>query len=69
MSRLVNVLNGFDPRVQVRISESDGIANIIVLQREIYGDNPEILREKVREEMATRGYDSCTINEWVMHID
>jgi Leucine-rich repeat (LRR) protein len=69
ISRLINVLNGFDPRVQVQISESDAISNIIILKRKIHGDDIQALREAVRTELETGQFDPAIINEWLGYID
>jgi len=53
LSRLVNVLNGFDPRVSVRISNSQEISNIIIGIRQKTNDLKE-QTEMVRTEMSKR---------------
>jgi hypothetical protein len=69
MSRLVNVLNGFDPRVNIKISETDSISNIIILQRRIHGDNIQALREGARTELTWRGFKEDVIEEWISYIE
>ena len=69
LSRLINCLNGFDPRVQVKISESDSIANIIILIRNKYENDVEKQRQEVTIEMSKRGYDKQIINEWLSYME
>ena len=68
MNRLVNVLNGFDERVCIRISQSEEIANIIILNRRKYED-VEIVKNAVRRELEERLYSQAVIEEWVSNIE
>jgi hypothetical protein len=68
LSRLVNCLNGFDPRVSIRISDKQEIANMIISIRQ----KTDILAEQtemVLREMSKRGYDDETINEWIGYLE
>jgi len=69
LSILINCLNGFDPRVQVKISEYDSIANIIILIRNKYDDDIEKQRLEVTKELTERGYDKQIINEWLSYLE
>jgi hypothetical protein len=68
LSRLVNCLNGFDPRVRVRISDSQEISNLIIAIK----SKTDKLDEQimlVRKEMVSRGYDKSVINEWISYLE
>ena len=67
MSRLVNVLSGFDDRVDIKISDTDEISNIIIMLKKKYSD-VDILRKIVTSELVERGYDTETINNWIIYI-
>jgi Leucine-rich repeat (LRR) protein len=80
LSRLINCLNGFDDRVQIKIANSDHIANIIIMIKNKYdvftdtvNKNKHIdiakIKEEVIKELSERGYDQDTINEWIEYID
>src|SRR3989339_1993496 len=70
ISRLVNVLNGFDPAVVIHIANNEQIGNIIILTKRKLDDNKEYNTEKHRElvrmELRERGYDETIINEWLV---
>ena len=72
ISRLVNVLNGFDPDVVINIASNEQIGNIIILTKRKLDDNGEYNTEKhielVRTELKERGYDETIINEWLEYI-
>jgi len=69
LSRLINCLNGFDSRVLIKISESDEIANIIILVRNKYGNDTERQRMEVVKEMTDRKYDKQIIDEWLSYLE
>ena len=68
LSRLVNCLNGFDERVNIKISDSSQINGLISVIMRKYTDIDKI-KEEVKREMLERGYDEDTINEWLGYID
>ena len=68
ISRLVNSLNGYDDRVNIQISENDQLGTIISLLGEFEPYDPEIHKNKAREELLSRGYPKETIEEWINHI-
>ena len=72
ISRLVNVLNGFDPDVVIHIASNEQIGNIIILTKRKLDDNGEYNTEKhreiVRTELIERGYDETIINEWLGYL-
>ena len=68
MNRLVNVLNGFDSRVIIHISDSDAIANIIIMHKKTYTDVNK-LREVVSNDLKERGYSEIVIKDWIDFIE
>ena len=68
MHRLVNVLNGFDERVIIKISDSDAIANVIIMLQKKYTNLME-LKEAVHKELIERGYDETVIKDWIDFIE
>ncbi len=64
MSRLVNVLNGFDPNIVITISENEQIANVLSQLRKKYVNDDEFT-VKAKHELSERGYDEAKINEWL----
>ena len=68
ISRLVNSLNGYDDRINIQISDNDQLGTIISLLGEFEPYDPEIHKNKAREELLSRGYPKETIEEWVSHI-
>jgi len=67
MTRLLNTLNGFDPRVFINISDNEQIAAIIEIARKKTNDTSE-QRELVTNEMTERGYSNETIDEWTQYL-
>ena len=68
LNRLINCLNGFDDRVDIKISDSDQIANIISKARENNTDLEEI-KKYVEKEMEERGFTPQEIDEWISYIE
>jgi hypothetical protein len=71
MSRLINCLNGFDSRVDIKMADNEQIGNIIYIIKEKLAGNYTIEEHKrlVAEEMKERGYDEETIDEWIIYIE
>ena len=65
LSRLVNSLSGYSDKVNIRISDSEEIGNIIVIMKNKGGD----VRENVEKELIERGYEREVINEWLSYVD
>jgi hypothetical protein len=68
LSRLTNCLNGFDPRVSVKISNDQEITNLIITIRQ----KTERLEDQiilVRKELSDRGYDQQTIEQWIGYLE
>ena len=68
MNRLVNVLNGFDERVVIKIADSDAIANVIIMLQKKYTNIME-LKEAVHKELIGRGYEDAFIKDWIDFIE
>jgi len=67
LTRLLNVLNGFYPDIQIQISSNEQITNVILMLKEKY--EGEELKEKVRLELKERGYEEDVIEEWVGFVE
>jgi len=68
LSRLINSLNGFDDRVQIKISDQQEIANLIISIRQKYNKLDQQI-EMTRKEMKDRGYDDETISTWIEYLE
>ena len=68
MNRLVNVLNGFDERVIIKISDSDAISNVIIMLKNKYNNVLE-LKKAVHKELIERGYVETVIKDWIDFIE
>jgi hypothetical protein len=76
LSRLVNCLNGFDNRVQIKIADNNQISNIIIMIKNKYEvfnknkyDDLQIIKKEIIKELTERGYDQDIINEWTEYIE
>ena len=67
LTRLLNVLNGFYPDIQIQIGSNEQITNVILMLKDKY-DGDE-LKEKVRKELKERGYKDEVIEEWISFIE
>lgn len=67
--RLVNSLNGISPLVEIQISESEDIGNIISYARSRYGNDIEKQKKYVTEIMTSRKYSEELIDEWMSYIE
>ena len=67
MTRLLNVLNGIYPDIQIQINSNEQITNVILSLKQRY--EGEELKEKVREELKERGYEEPVIEEWISFIE
>jgi Leucine-rich repeat (LRR) protein len=72
ISRLINVLNGFDENIKIQISEAEQIGNIcILIKQKLEEENrftDELFKEIVEKELLERNYDKETIKEWLENI-
>jgi hypothetical protein len=77
MTRLLNTLNGFDDRVNIHISDSIQIANVIILIKnkteyinyEHDHNTKELLKKEVSKELTERGYSIDDIQLWLRYLD
>jgi Leucine-rich repeat (LRR) protein len=72
ISRVVNCLNGIDPNIQIQISDSEQIGNIIgLIQRQLETNGTYSVQshqDRVRRELLERGYDDKVITDWITAI-
>ncbi len=66
MTRLLNVLVGFYDDIELQISDSEQITNIIISLKNKYND--EHLKDAVKKELLERQYSEAIINEWLEYI-
>jgi hypothetical protein len=73
ISRLINVLNGFDHRVKVEMADNEQIGNVVILIQNQLETEDNYSVEKHRELVALalteRGFSSDVINLWVNSIE
>jgi hypothetical protein len=73
ISRLVNCLNGFDPLVNIRISDSEQIGNVVAVVRTTLEERgeytPEKHREIARDRLQELGISKDEIERWLSHIE
>ena len=60
LSRLINTLNGFTDIVEITISETEQISNVIITLRK-----GGVSKEKARLELVSRGYSTEELDEWL----
>jgi len=70
ISRLINVLNGYDEHIEIHIADNEQIGNIIILIKKDLGENYDEneFKRRVREELTMRNYSEDVINEWLTNI-
>jgi hypothetical protein len=73
ISRLVNCLNGFDPLVSIKISDTEQISQIIILIRNELDrtNNYDIIihKQMVSERLKQLGYLNNVIELWIQFIE
>jgi hypothetical protein len=65
ITRLVNVLNGFDSNIKIEINEVEQIGAVLSLLRDKYSNDDEFKIE-AEKELKERGYSDETINNWLV---
>jgi hypothetical protein len=65
---LVNVLNGFDARVIIKVSDAEEIGNVIVMHNKKNIKHHEKVK-LIRVDLKSRGYTDKTIDEWLSYLD
>ena len=66
LTRLLNTLVGFYDDIELQISDSEQITNIIMSLKNKFPD--EQLRDAVKKELLDRQYSESIINEWLDYI-
>jgi hypothetical protein len=66
LTRLLNTLVGFYDDIELQISDSEQITNIIMTLKNIFDDDQ--LKDAVRKELLDRQYSEKVINEWLDYI-
>ena len=67
LTRLLNTLVGFYDDIELQISDSEQITNIIMGLKNKFASSEE-LREAVKKELYERQYSESIINEWIDYI-
>jgi len=69
ISRLINVLNGYDENININISDSEQIGNIIIMVKNKYPNyNDEQIKKTIKDELIARNYDDSIIEEWIQYL-
>jgi len=70
ITRLINVLNGYDEHIEIHIADNEQIGNVISVIRKTLGEdyNEDEFKRRIREELLMRQYSEETINEWIEHV-
>ncbi len=66
LTRLVNVLNGFDENIKLQISDNEQMSNISKMLYEQYPNKKDYQRE-LRKAFLERGYNENDVQQW-LHI-
>ncbi len=66
LTRLVNVLNGFDENIKLQISDNEQMSNISKMLYEQYPNEEDYQRE-LRKAFLERGYNENDVQQW-LHI-
>ena len=67
LTRLLNTLVGFYDDIELQISHSEQITNIIIELKNKFPSDEE-LRDADRKELLERKYSKTIINEWLNYI-
>ena len=67
LTRLLNTLVGFYDDIELQISDSEQITNIIMALKNKF-TNEEELKDAVKKELLDRQYSESIINEWLDYI-
>lgn len=70
LSRLINIINGYHPDVNIRISDNEQIGNVILSIKKRFNDeNRDLIIDTIKKELDERGYDNSTIQEWLGYVE
>ncbi len=64
LTRLVNVLNGFDENIKLQISDNEQMSNISKMLYEQYPNEEDYQRE-LRKAFVERGYNENDVQQWL----
>jgi hypothetical protein len=67
LSRLINVINGYCPDVNINISPNEQIGNVVIMLKSRCKDLDE-LTSLFTKEMCEREYETDVIDEWITYI-
>ena len=68
LTRLLNTLVGFYNDIELQISDSEQITNIIMALKNKFSSDQEQLKDAVKKELLERQYSETVINEWLAYI-
>ena len=68
LTRLLNTLVGFFSDIELQISDSEQITNIIMTLKNKFSSDQCLLKDAVRKELIDRHYSETIINEWIDYI-
>ena len=69
MSRLINVINGYHPSVNVNISDNEQIGNVVIMLKKLHRDvDFDKFIDLFIKEMNERKYDKNVIDEWIFYV-
>jgi hypothetical protein len=66
LTRLLNTLTGFYDDIELQISDSEQITNIIMSLKNKYIDDE--LKYQVKKELVERQYSESIIEEWLEYL-
>ena len=68
LTRLLNTLVGFYDDIELQISDSEQITNIIMVIKNKFADDQDKIKDAVKKELYERHYSESIINEWLDYI-
>ena len=66
LTRLLNTLTGFYDDIELQISDSEQITNIIMSLKNKYCNDE--LKDQVKKELIERQYSEIIIEEWLEYL-
>jgi hypothetical protein len=69
LSRLIGVLSGYHPSVNINISQNEQISNVVImLRRKHYDKNVDEFVKIFATELRERNYSDNIIDEWIEYV-
>ena len=69
LSRLIGVLSGYHPMVNINISDNEQLGNVVIMLKQKYKNiNVDKFIIIFKEELQERGYNNDIIEEWCIYI-